>query len=329
MKSAICKKFLDMNGQEQTLAEERLRYFWSKFVFERTLNQDPRSKRISTLGSIESAPAIIEIEKLGLNEDDIERILSHHGGARISSLAVNHYNDKWTSMLCSFVNANNGFDFKVDITYPASQIDIDKGSPQEVHFIKETPAVYEKYVKDYIHGHPVDRSHWIRNILNGTHEQDSVLYRRNDPKYGICILPDSKWDRLNIMAIYLLCIFDDESLLSVRDLHTKDHLTLLRRTRNTISQVLHEKYSIPITKVRTFFHYQPTFYKLHIHICHVSLDAPGMLVGRAHLLDDVIDNMENISLNYYQIRTLNYTLPESHELFRTLNPSISSNDAGM
>ena len=38
------------------------------------------------------------------------------------------------------------------------------------------------------------------------------------------------------------------------------------------------------------------------------------MVGRAHLLDDVIDNIENIDKHYYQKRTMSFVLKDTHSL---------------
>ena len=47
---------------------------------------------------------------------------------------------------------------------------------------------------------------------------------------------------------------------------------------------------------------------------NIKYDSPGTMVGRAHLLDDVIDNIENIGKHYYQKRTLSFVLKDTHSL---------------
>jgi m7GpppX diphosphatase len=40
-------------------------------------------------------------------------------------------------------------------------------------------------------------------------------------------------------------------------------------------------------------HYQPSYYHFHLHFTHLQLDeGHGMAAGKAHLLEDVIDNLE-------------------------------------
>lgn len=47
-----------------------------------------------------------------------------------------------------------------------------------------------------------------------------------------------------------------------------------------------------------FIHYQPSFYRLHIHFIHVENKKEDILGDRAHFLDNVISNLE-LDENYY------------------------------
>lgn len=60
------------------------------------------------------------------------------------------------------------------------------------------------------------------------------------------------------------------------------------------------------------------------HISYVGF--PGITVGQAHLLDDIIDNLELEKLradastsSYYEGRTLTYSLGTEHALFAGLS----------
>ena len=55
-----------------------------------------------------------------------------------------------------------------------------------------------------------------------------------------------------------------------------------------------------------------------MHFTHVEYDAPGCVVGRAHLLQDIIDNIEHFDSNYYQKRTLQFNISEKNKLFSHL-----------
>ena len=75
------------------------------------------------------------------------------------------------------------------------------------------------------------------------------------------------------------------------------------------------KYGMNISQVRPYFHYLPSFYLLHLHVPHLSLRYSGAVVGRAHFLDDVIDNMENISPQFYS---------EKKNLFYVVNSMVDA-----
>ena len=56
------------------------------------------------------------------------------------------------------------------------------------------------------------------------------------------------------------------------------------------TQRIAEVYGVPRESLRIFVHYPPQFYHFHVHFTHVSVDF-GIQTERAHLLDDVIDNL--------------------------------------
>lgn len=65
--------------------------------------------------------------------------------------------------------------------------------------------------------------------------------------------------------------------------------------------------------MRIFFHYQPSYYHLHVHFTHLNYDSPGLLAGKAHLLAEVIDNI-HIDGDYYEKKTLSFSINEDAEL---------------
>ncbi|KAK3711396.1 hypothetical protein QZH41_013504 [Actinostola sp. cb2023] len=85
--------------------------------------------------------------------------------------------------------------------------------------------------------------------------------------------------------------------------------------KNYKDEVIKSKYKIPSSQLRIYIHYQPSYYHLHVHFTHLKFDAPGSGAGKAHLLEDVIDNIANIDKNYYQKKTLPFVARESDKLF--------------
>ena len=58
------------------------------------------------------------------------------------------------------------------------------------------------------------------------------------------------------------------------------------------------------SEVRVYFHYPPTFYRLHIHIMNLGLESLSCIVERCHDLNMVIQNLA-IKSDYYQTVSLN------------------------
>lgn len=51
---------------------------------------------------------------------------------------------------------------------------------------------------------------------------------------------------------------------------------------------MQERYGVAADALRLFVHYPPSYYHFHVHITHINWEEPGLLAGKAHLLDNVI-----------------------------------------
>ena len=72
---------------------------------------------------------------------------------------------------------------------------------------------------------------------------------------------------------------------------------------------------MPSSQLRVYFHYQPSYYHLHVHFTHLRYDAPGSSVERAHLLSDVIDNLTR-QADFYRSKTLTFPVKQNEGLYR-------------
>jgi m7GpppX diphosphatase len=97
-----------------------------------------------------------------------------------------------------------------------------------------------------------------------------------------------------------------------RDL-TGDHLPLLENLREKSLAALREKYGVRPDQIKAYFHYQPSFYHLHVHFISLNYDAPASGTGKAVLLDDVINNLR-IAGDFYRRATLTFSLKKGHKL---------------
>lgn len=79
---------------------------------------------------------------------------------------------------------------------------------------------------------------------------------------------------------------------------------------------IEEQFGVKADKLRIYFHYQPSYYHLHVHFTHVKFEAPGTDALRAHLLEDVIDNIK-MNSEFYSHKTLSYVVREHDALYHS------------
>jgi hypothetical protein len=175
----------------------------------------------------------------------------------------------------------------------------------------------------------------VSDILSGVSEGDKVLY--DSPQF--VLLPDMKSDLSKPSTVYLLAIARDESIRSMRDLR-KAHIPMLRAIQHEATRIVRERCGLPDPgSLRFFIHYQPSYCRkhlyhahsqshslpsvflvdhFHVHIAHVSQKSfMGVVVGQAHLLDDVINLVSSLiaclvlilkfyvpSCNWIQMKTI-------------------------
>ena len=70
-------------------------------------------------------------------------------------------------------------------------------------------------------------------------------------------------------------------------------------------------------RLRCYVHYQPSYYHFHVHFTHLGHHRPPKTgVGEAHLLEEVIDNLEAVDPLYYRKRMLCFVLSEGSPLWK-------------
>ncbi|QRG37872.1 hypothetical protein FDK38_002259 [Candidozyma auris] len=286
----------------------------SSFQFQKILKSDPQTKTLAVLGSIDGKDAIVSFEKSSFNvthEIDINKL--------IETLELIQNNDiyYWSSAnLAQDIKQCPGA--KVNLIYPATETHILKFSTQKYHVVKETPELYEKVVAPFIETQKGERIQWVHNILFHGQESESVIYHDRDPVKGFVLLPDMKWDRISMDALYLMAIVQRTDISSVRDLNST-HIEFLENLKDRAKRVGSEKYNVPEDELRIFIHYQPSYYHFHVHLVRLSHPGlgDGLNAGKAMLLDDVIENLKLVP-DYYKKRTLTYVLGENHKLWKAM-----------
>jgi m7GpppX diphosphatase len=207
-------------------------------------------------------------------------------------------------------------ELKVSIIYPATEKHILKFTVQELHMIDETPEIYEKVTLPYLEKEQFTLD-WVYNILEHKQEVDKIIYEDSD----FILLPDYKWNGQK-ESLYLLAIITDRTIKSLRDLNGS-HLPLLSSIQSKSLEAIKSKFDLDASQIRAYFHYQPSFYHLHVHFTYLKFDAPGIFCEKSHLLTTVISNLRLLP-DYYQKATLPFAAREKDKLYAAYKEFIES-----
>ncbi|XP_035225122.1 m7GpppX diphosphatase-like [Stegodyphus dumicola] len=284
------------------------------FKLKNILSDNAYSKAVFLEGSFEPVDdtAVILLEKLPFVKDSVDKLLNN------ADLALNLKSNSAPAPniihYACYPKVDRG-DIKATIIYPATQKHVEKYKFQNAYIVNETSEVYESIVQPHILSQEFSLQ-WIHNILEHKSEVERIVFEDPDPEIGFILVPDLKWDESISDYIYLIAIPHKKNIKSLRDL-TASHLPLLNNIRSKSLVAISKKYNIPEEKLVAYFHYQPSFYHMHVHFNCLEKPMQGSQCGKAHLLDTVIGNLELCS-TYYQQTTLTYTLKENDSLFSKL-----------
>ncbi|XP_071449664.1 m7GpppX diphosphatase [Hetaerina americana] len=282
---------------------------FSDFEQTRILSENTQAKAITLLGSFrgKQGEAIVLLQKSCFIHDHLPKFLTGD-----TLLNKQFDNDIYGTYDCQPPPELNGI--SATIIHPATKKHISKYEAKPHHMIEETPALYASVTLPHLNEEQFNLQ-WVFNIIDGTAEQDRVVYASplSEEKTGFVLVPDLKWDGKNLENLHLIALPYMRGILSLRDLNG-DHLPLLRNINTQGKKIIEEKFGLSASQLRIFFHYQPSFYHLHIHFTSLRHEAFGIHAGKAHLLTSVINNLELLP-SYYQDATLPFFLKESDNLF--------------
>ncbi|XP_008555758.1 m7GpppX diphosphatase [Microplitis demolitor] len=270
----------------------------SNFVVKRILRNNTTQKQIAIEGTFKGfdGSALVVLEKKGFPED---QVLLEQGFFNYETTAKKIYrNDIYRGYDLFPTNEFNGLN--ATITYPATLKHIEKFTTPEYYTIEETPELYKNVTLPLLSKNFSLK--WIDNILDGKAEVDRVIFNDKDEKTGFVLVKDLKWND-DISAMYIIAI-TRQKIKSIRELN-ETHLPLLKNIKEAGSKAIEEKYNVPANRLRIYFHYQPSYYHLHVHFTAFTVENAGTLVERAHLLSTVISNIEMMP-DYYQKATLTF-----------------------
>ncbi|KAM4621358.1 m7GpppX diphosphatase [Polymixia lowei] len=285
---------VDASGDEE---ECELENPLSGFKTTTVLRDSAREKNIFIHGKLGDQEAVVILEKTPISEDTLAEMFSS------SRLKLEMRNDIYsTYQLQPPADLNK---IKTTVVCPATEKHLKKYQRQESYLVEETGEDYRSITLPYIQQQSFSVQ-WVYNILEKKAEAERIVFEDPDPEVGFVFLPDFKWDQKQLHDLYLIAIVHKRDIKSLRDL-TSDHLPLLQNICQKGKETILQRYNLPASKLRVYLHYQPSYHHLHVHFTALGYEAPGCGVERAHLLTDVIQNLQ-ADPQYYRNRTLSFPL---------------------
>ena len=201
------------------------------------------------------------------------------------------------------INDEITLDSKVNLIYPASNEIIDSFR-NKVKIITETYLDYKNKVDPYINSILETNTKWLKNILNLQTETEKILFKGEKFIVVKNIGYDSKND------FYLLAI-PYEELRTIRDLRGQ-HKELLKLMKLKTLEIA-KKRNFEENDLYFFFHYHPSCYHLHLHVCVSNHKNLKFRLYRHILLDYAIDHIEKL-----EKKTLKFEMSISNPIYKLL-----------
>lgn len=173
---------------------------------------------------------------------------------------------------------------------------------------------YDKAMQEFIRRRCKDEDkQWIYNMIDSSEpcNDNEIVYLEED-EWLLCKDIHQGTD------FRMLVLFRDRSLRTLRDLRA-EHVPLLRDIDAKVREWLRKTVSVGhFPKYEIYFHYMPSVYQLHAHVC-----MPGAYYNsmRSHGLQHVMRNLARDSLWYHNaliMFSVNKTIRQLH-LYHVLN----------
>lgn len=195
------------------------------------------------------------------------------------------------------------------IKFPVS-LDLIDWLKAEIEIMIETKEIYKKISLPYINSIYDKNTKWIYDLVYNYSEESMVLFRSND----IVICKDIVWKDIDTSQFYILCI-PSKKIKSIRNL-TQQDIPLLKSMKDKAIEIA-EQYGISKNKLYMFFHYHPSYYQLHLHVCITEHESLETKYHRHYYLDDIINQLESDS-DYLKKAILKFELLTNTKLYKLL-----------
>ncbi|KAI9894986.1 MAG: hypothetical protein M1814_000208 [Vezdaea aestivalis] len=290
--------------------------YLSRFELTRVLNQDRGGLRVALEGTIDDQLAVVLLERAAFDVSNAEKLTRNL--VNFEELGHN-YIYRW--FMASEISGSP--DIKISYTWPATEAHVKKYTKQLVRQVTETPEIYRNQVKRYMETRRGSRLEWVYNILEGKAEEENVVYRQLDGDTGFLLTADLNWDRKTMTSMHLLGLVQRCDIWSVRDLKRKHVPWLKDMHAKLLKGATSVYYDVESDQLKTYIHYQPTYYHFHIHVVHVEHEGGfSQATGKALGLENVISQLETMAGDSDEAGmedvTLTYTLGEESDLWKNV-----------
>ncbi|XP_072307881.1 m7GpppX diphosphatase [Eucyclogobius newberryi] len=280
-------------GNEKDESSDECENVLRTFETSAVLSESAREKNIFVHGKMWGQDAVVILEKTPIQRDVLSQMFSE------SSLKLQMKNDIYSTFQLQAPAHLN--EIKATLVFPATQKHIQKYQRQESFLLEETAQDYLSITLPFIQEQRFSVQ-WVYNILEKKAESERIVFEDPDPETGFVLLPDFKWNQKQVDDLYLIAISHIRDIKSLRDL-SSEHLPLLKNILHKGQAAILDTFGVPRSKLRVYLHYQPSYFHLHVHFTRLGFEAPGCGVERAHLLQDVLQNIQSHA-RFYQTRTL-------------------------
>lgn len=201
-------------------------------------------------------------------------------------------NDRYTKY--KGIVSNSNCEYLVIENY--TQQDYFKHTHLNRTMIKETPEYY--HIITLPNALKMDKT-WIYAILDGNAELDRIIYQDEN----FVLLKDIKWNGDKLNEIHLLALPRRRDLLSIRDIDNSN-IDLIEQIDIISRNVIGSIYNLNNDEIRSYFHYYPSYWHLHVHFDICGQDSISSSIDFCRSLHDVVENVK-FDPDYYKKITLN------------------------
>lgn len=132
---------------------------------------------------------------------------------------------------------------------------------------------------------------WIYNLISDESQPSSECVYEENSDWLLCL------DKHPGSDTRFLVVFRDLSLKTIRDLrqiHAAMLVDMTHKVRRSVRRIMPEWEDVCI-----YFHYHPSVYQLHAHVCQVEQMCRSSYYSRRHDVRHVVRNLRTDSLWYH------------------------------